>query len=508
MKIFSAEQIRNWDAYTIKHEPISSLDLMDRASLTFVKWFETQFPFKDGQNIHIVCGTGNNGGDGLAIARLLQQRHYDVKVYIYPLGALKTANFDANLKSLPPWDSIPVQIIKDVFSPKIPSHDILLDALLGSGLNRPLTGNLEALIKGLNQLDCNKIAVDIPSGMFSDQYTSGTSFKAHFTFSFEVPKLSFFFPSNQDRLGHWLYQSIGLEESFHERESTPFYFLSREFIQNLFKKRSKFSHKGSYGHALLIMGSYGKIGAALLAAKACLRTGAGLVSLHSPSIAYPIIQSTIPEVMVSIDQGAQYIEQLPDLEKYASIGIGCGLDTKDNSHEVLHQLLIKSDVPLLLDADALNILSLHPEWYKLVPQNTIITPHPKEFKRLFGKSSNDFERLQLQKQQSKTREWIIVLKGAHSSISLPNGDIFFNMTGNPGMATAGSGDVLSGIICALLAQGYPPSDAAILGVYLHGWAGDFAAKAKSQTALIASDLIEFLSPPLVILEEKANSSSF
>lgn len=492
MKILSAEQIRALDAFTIKEEPIASIDLMERASLTFVNWFVEQFPNED-IPVQIFCGIGNNGGDGLAIARLLHQRFYTVAIVWCKISLNTSEDFAVNFKRLPKRKAIPLTAIKTEDElPEIKPNAIIIDAIFGSGLNRPVKGYWAKLIDWINTQANTVVSVDIPSGLFADQHTSSISIKADYTFSFELPKLAFLFPENQDKVGIWISQPIGLHKDFLKEVQSNFHYVDQLLAHSLLKARSKFDHKGTYGHALLLVGSYGKVGAAVLAAKACLRSGAGLVTVHAPSSAYQILQISVPEAMVSIDEDEHYFSSLPNLKPYKAIGVGCGLDKQKITTTALKKLLEQSEQPLVLDADALNILSEHPSWYSKIPEGSILTPHPKEFERLFGKTAHNFERNRLQREQAKKLGIYIILKGAHTCIACPDGNAYFNSTGNPGMATAGSGDVLTGIITGLIAVGYPSFEAALLGVYLHGLAGDIAAYNIGEDSMIASDIIQHL----------------
>ncbi len=500
MKICSADQIREIDQYTIEQEPISSLRLMERAASAFTQWVVAAFP-DNRLPVHIVCGIGNNGGDGLVAARLLHHAGYEVAVHICALSPKGSPDFEANRKRLPGHGAIEVQVLEEGAAwPAIPADALLIDALFGSGLNRPVEGYWAQLLDYLNSLQATRIAIDIPSGVFADSPTTTPSFQADYTFSFEVPKLAFVFPENAHRVGQWTVGSIGLHPEALARAEVQTYYLTAGLAAPCLRKRTKFSHKGTHGHALLVMGSYGKMGAALLAAKAALRSGAGLVSLHIPKTGYAIIQTALPEAMVSLDTHELQYSEVPDITAYQAVGAGCGLGQGDLTADALFQLISQMEKPMVLDADALNLLARQPEQLRAVPQHSLLTPHPKEFERLFGASGNDFERHQLLLRKAAELQLIIVLKGAHTCIALPDGRSYFNSTGNPGMATGGSGDVLAGLLTGLLAQGYAPADAALLGVYLHGLAGDCALQAQSQNSLIASDLIAALGTAFKQLE--------
>jgi len=492
MKILNAAQVRELDAYTIEHEPIPSIDLMERAAEAFVQWFTHAF-FDLDRSVFIFCGPGNNGGDGLAIARLLQQRFYDLTVFECRVSDTASEDYQINRERLPARESVEVQQLTsgDTF-PDLPENSIVIDGLFGSGLNRPVEGYWAELLSYLNAQPVLRIAIDIPSGLFADRPSAGVTYQAHHTFSFQLPKLSFFFPENDAAVGDWTLGDIGLDTGFIARTESPYFYLDDGYVRQLLRPRRRYDHKGTYGHALLMVGSYGKVGAAILAARACLRSGAGLLTIHAPSCAYAILQQSVPEAMVSVDRHQFYLSETPRLDPYQAVGIGPGIDQRQTTAQVMEELLLRRDTPLVIDADGLNLLAQNKGWLDQLPKNSILTPHPKEFERLFGPSANGFEQLALQREEAQRLGIVLLLKGAHTRIALPDGSVYFNATGNPGMATGGTGDVLTGMLTGLLAQGYTPAHAAQLGVYLHGLSGDLAAEATQQEAIIAGDLIEFL----------------
>jgi len=486
MKILNAEQIQALDRYTIDKEPIASIDLMERATGVFVEWFIRQFP-EDGLPVAIFCGIGNNGGDGLAAARLLHQHFYEVTVYRCLVSDRTSEDFACNLERLPPRDAVPVRVIAEGDElPGLPKKAVVVDALFGSGLNRPVEGYWARLLQHLNDQAHPRVAIDIPSGVFADQPTGGVSFHADHTFTFELPKLAFFFPENNHRVGRWHVGSIGLDPVFIERADTPFHYLQPSEVRQRLQRRERYAHKGTFGHALLIMGSRGSIGAAV----------------HAPRCGCDILQISVPEAMVSVDRHLYQLSEVPDLAPYTAIGAGCGLGRHRTSVEALLDLVDQTDKPLVLDADALNILSQAKNGLQRIPRGSILTPHPKEFERLFGATDNSFEENELQRRRARELGIFIVLKRAHTAIACPDGSCYFNATGNPGMATGGSGDVLTGIITGLLAQGYPSEAAAIIGVYLHGLAGDLAAAALEHESLIAGDLVNYLGNAFIALKRK------
>ncbi len=491
MKILSTQQIREADSYTIKHEPISSLDLMERASKAFVRWFCEQFVTT--RPVAIFCGKGNNGGDGLAIARLLCERAYQVQVYIIEHAAMASQDFEANLVRLKNHTQ-PLEIKAASDLPPLTANHIIIDAMLGSGLSRPTQGILAETIRALNDLGNTIVSVDIASGLYADQpnHEDDVIIKPQYTVSFQFAKLAFMLPQNASYTGSWHVVDIGLHSTFIAEIETPYQLTTPSDAEGRIIARQKFSHKGTFGHALIVAGSYGKIGAAVLAGKACLRSGVGLLTMHIPNCGYEIMQISIPEAMTTVDQNQKYISETPTPDMYSAIGIGPGIGQETMTVQALEQLLKCVKAPLVIDADALNILSQNPHLLPLLHPKTILTPHPKEFERLAGKTSNEFERLTRARDFAIKHQVIVCLKGANTAGVLSNGDVHFNTTGNPGMATGGTGDVLTGIITSLLAQGYTPENAAIFGVYQHGLAGDRAANQKGMTALIASDLVENL----------------
>lgn len=492
MKIFTATQTQAWDRYTIEQEPIRSIDLMNRAVQVLRDWFVQHYA--QNRPVVVFCGTGNNGGDGIGLAKQLTWLNFDAKVVVCDFAAKRSADFEAQIASISQQHSIAIewhQHAKDL--PAVPHHALVVDALFGSGLNRPLEGEWAQVVDYLNGLPNEVLAIDLPSGLFADAHTLGNAVvRATRTFSFERPKRAFFFPENAERVGEWSFRSIGLQPAFEAQNESPYHFLSERDAVLLYRPRPKFAHKGTFGHALMVAGRFGKMGAAVLSAQACLRSGAGLLTVHAPRSGNIILQTNVPEAMVSADHRAKYWAEIPDLQVYASIGVGPGIGKEAETAAALGRLLRAYDKPIVMDADALNLLAENPSFWDFLPKNSILTPHPKEFERLFGKTENDFQRNDLQLEKAQQHGVFVILKGAHTAIACPDGECWFNSSGNPGMATGGSGDVLTGILTGLLAQGYAPKAAALLGVYLHGLAGDFAAAELSQEALMAGDIIDYL----------------
>ena len=489
MKILTSAQIREWDQYTITHEPISSIDLMERASLCFAHWFELNYPDTE-VPIIIVCGNGNNGGDGLAVARLLRDRFYEVRVYIYRIGKEDSVDFDINLGRLMKCGDVSIEFIHDQL-PVFKSQAIIIDSLLGTGANKPLDGMLKELAIHINKQNNTIISIDMPSGLPADGVCPGVAVRADHIFTFQIPKRSFFIRENENFCSGWTVGDIGLHPKFPESAATHLFLIDLQFANEIYKTRTRYQHKGDFGHALIVAGSEGKIGAAILATKACLKSGAGLVTACVPEIGREIIHETIPEAMV-VCSGYQCFSSFSADSVGFTLGIGPGLGTHPKSIKALAQLLSRQTQPLILDADALNILATDDALWRSVPKNSIITPHPKEFDRLFGISEDDTSRHTLARIKAKKHGIYIILKGAYTRVFTKDGTEYINSTGNPGMATAGSGDVLTGILTSLLAQKYSSDNAAILGVFIHGLAGDLALKKQSHESLIASDIIDHI----------------
>lgn len=503
MKVFKTSQVREIDQYTIDHEPIFSIDLMERAAMKFANWFALKFDRSI--PVYLFAGPGNNGGDGLAVARILSKRGFLVKVFLLNLSRDLSKDCNVNYQRLQEIPGVSIKLIsqeKDI--PVIKEGIRIIDAIFGSGLTRPLVGLPSRLVKEINNSGCEVVSIDIPSGLFGEDNTANdpdSIIKADFTLSFEFPFLSFFFPENEVYTGKWKSVSIGLHPDAIHSIPSDYQTISREFAGSLLKEKSRFSHKGSNGHALIVSGCYGMMGAAILACKACIRSGAGLVTSHIPRFGYSIMQTSVPESLISLDESDILFSGVKMDEKYTAIGLGPGLNCRSNTEKGVVRLIKEADVPLLLDADAINILSGNPEYQALLAEKSILTPHPGEFDRLAGKSLSGYERHQKQLALSKKHGWIIVLKGSNTIISFPDGKSFINTSGNPGLATGGSGDVLSGMITGLLAQGYSPSEAAILGVYLHGLAADLALEKQSYESLIPSDVIDYIGRSFNFLRE-------
>lgn len=488
MKIFRATEIREWDAATLQEQHISSHELMERAATACCRWIMEHLP---AGGFLIVCGKGNNGGDGLALARLLTTAGRKVSVIIFENNAAGSEDFMLNRRLLADAGVIPYVIEKAEDFPHETEEDTLIECLWGTGLSRPLEGEAAALVRRINESGKYILSIDIPGGLLCDSSSRGlTVIHARKTLSF-CPKLAFLMAENEQFFGKIVPLDIGLSKQFEKEQPSPLEKPARDFYAALVKPRHDFGHKGSFGQAALIAGSKGMMGAAILAARGYLQSGAGKLTCYVPSCGYEIMQTSVPEAMCAIS-GKDYVDKVEIKQTYDSLGCGPGLGNTSGLTAMLEQLLQRPE-KMLLDADALNAMAAHPHLLKMLPAGrAILTPHPGEFDRLFGKQENDFERLETARKKASEHKVCIVLKGHFTAVVWPEGSVKFNSTGNPGMAKPGSGDVLSGILTGLLAQGYETEIAACLGVYLHGLAGDLAAEEHTQQAMTASDVLTAL----------------
>ena len=508
MIILTAAQTRQLDQATIIEQGLTSAALMERAAGALAEWLFGQFDPAEAGDILFLCGPGNNGGDGLAAARMLHQAGYAVRVALLP-AEKHSADWQHQRQHLPP--AIPVTAISATQLPHIQPGTVVIDALFGTGLSRPLVGLPATVIAHLNAAEARVVAVDIPSGLFADapQPADSPVVRAQHTVGLGLPKLAFLLPQNAGFVGEWHVEDIDLSQKFLANAGPNWYYTDAATVAGNLPRRARFSHKGTFGHALLLAGSRGKMGAAVLAAGACLRGGVGLLTAHIPGCGYDIFQISQPEAMCLTDPQADFISELPELKPYQAVGIGPGLGQHEASLAVLQALLEAASatsethsnrLSLVIDADALNLLGQHRGLLKRLPENTVLTPHPKEFERLTEPARDDYHRLELLRDFAQRHRCLVVLKGAYTCLATPTGELHFNSTGNPGMATGGSGDVLTGLLLALRADARLPAFEAVrLGVYAHGRAGDLAAKATGEAGLVAGDIVRHLGPALAEL---------
>lgn len=495
MKILTGGQFRELDLYTIEHEPIRSIELMERASREVTEEILRRWP-SQGQHIYVFAGPGGNGGDGLATARMLAEAGRDVTAYLFNVNGHLNPDCEENRDRLKGVEGATlVEVTSELVFPELRPTDLVVDALFGTGLSKPLGGGFALVAKRLNQSQCTVVSIDVPSGLMCEDnaYNDTLSIvRAHATLAIQLPKLAFFFPENQRYVGDFTLLPIGLSDEGLAGIKSHLWLTEEAEVRALLRRRTRFSHKGTMGHALIVAGSRGMMGAAILACRAALRTGLGKLTAHLPYSTLDIMQTAVPEALGQTDLDPDIITTTLDAGCYQAIGIGPGIGQDRHTATALHGYLSQQTGPMVVDADALNILSENPTWLRELPHDSILTPHPRELDRLVGPSKSSYERMNRARNLAVTYKIFVVVKGHYSQICTPTGSVLLNPTGNPGMATAGSGDVLTGILTGLLAQGYLPSEAVVLGVYLHGLAGDLAAEELEEECMLASDIINYL----------------
>ena len=468
---------------------------MERAAIQLTDSIVAEWD-KD-MKVVVFAGPGNNGGDALAVARMLAVRGYNVSTWLFNTSGRLSDDCKKNRDRLKDVKQVAsfVMVTEEFDPPTLDAQTLVVDGLFGSGLNKPLTGGFASLVKYVNASPAKVVSIDIPSGLMteSNEYNVKSNImKADVTLTLQQPKLSFLFPENQQFIGHVEVLDIGISQEGIDKTDAQFYILEKSDITPCLKRRDPFAHKGSMGHALLVAGSRGMAGAAMLAAKACLRTGVGKVTVHTPACNTLPLQIGVPEVVLDVDSDTNVVSEAVDTDCFKAMGIGPGLGTNENTAIAVIGQMRRAQCPIVVDADALNILAAHKAWLQQIPVGAILTPHIGEFDRLEGVSTDSYERLSKAMLLAERQHAYIVLKGHYTAIITPGGRVLFSPTGNPGMATAGSGDVLTGIITALLARGYTQGEACAIGTYLHGLAGDIAARSLGEESLIASDIINSL----------------
>lgn len=495
MKIFTSTQIHELDKYTIEHEPIESIDLMERAAKT-ISHAITEMWTND-TPIIVFAGPGNNGGDALAVARMLAEGGYTVSVYLFNISGHLSEDCATNRARLTESRKTKefVEVTQEFDPPQLTAETLVVDGLFGSGINKPLAGGFSSLVKYINASPCKVVSIDVPSGLMTEDNTYNVRaniIRANVTLTLQQPKLAFLFPENQVFIGHLKVLDIRISGEGIAKTDALYNVIEEQAVRQMMRGRSPFAHKGMMGNALLIAGSYGMGGAAVLATRACLRAGVGKVTVHTPKGNNIIMQISVPEAVIQPDSEETIFSEPVDTEDFNALGIGPGLGTSETTAIALIAQLRRTQCPIVADADAINILANRRAWIQQLPKGIILTPHPKEFDRLDGHSTDSYERLTRASKMAGRLGAYIILKGHHSALCMPDGHVTFNSTGNAGMATAGSGDVLTGIITALLARGYKQAEACIVGMYLHGLAGDIAAKELGMESLTAGDLITYL----------------
>ena len=503
MKIFTSSQIHELDKYTIENEPIESIDLMERAAKALTQaiagvWNNTT-------PVIVFAGPGNNGGDALAVARLLSERDYKVTVYLFNITGSLSPDCAQNKRRLQETKRVQfIEVTEEFDPPQLESGMLVVDGLFGSGLNKPLAGGFASLVKYINASQAQVVSLDIPSGLMTEDNiynVRANIIRATMTLTLQQPKLSFLFPENQPFLGQLRVLDIRLSQEGIDKMEAAYTITEESLVRSLLMDRNAFAHKGQMGHALIVAGSYCMAGAAVLAAKACLRSGTGKVTVNTPRRNIPILQISVPEAIVQSGNDETIFTDMVETDDFDAMGIGPGLGQSEQTAVALISQLRRAQCPIVADADALNILANHRAWMQQLPKGIILTPHPKEFDRLEGHSADSYERLTKARNLAERIQGYVIVKGHYTAICLPDGHIVFNPTGNGGMATAGSGDVLTGIITGLLARGYKQTEACVVGVYLHGLAGDLAAQELGEESLLASDIVNYLPKAFKRLKE-------
>ena len=494
MKILTCTQQKEADAYTIANNNILSINLMEKAASLIAD--EISKRWDRSHRIVVFAGAGNNGGDALAVARLLFSKSYPVEIYLFNIKGTISEDCMTNIQRLQQCGFTDYHEISNAFEPpKLTTEDVVVDGLFGSGLNKPLSGGFASVVKYINASNAQVVSIDLPSGLMGEDNSNNLRtniIRADLTLSIQLPKLAFLFPENEDIVGEWKTLDIGISQEFIAQADTPYIITEASEMSQLIKPRKRFAFKNNFGHALLIAGSSGMAGASILAARACLRSGVGLLTIHTPVCNHDILQTAVPEAMVQNDVHELYFAEPVDLDNYQAIAIGPGIGQEEETALATFDQLADCYIPAVLDADTINILSSHRNYLNRLPRRSILTPHIGELERLIGRCNDSFDRLTKAKELAAYLQCYIVLKGAYSTVITPEGKFYFNPTGNPGMATGGSGDVLTGIILALLAQGYSQENAARLGTFVHGLAGDIACRRTGEISLTASDIIAAL----------------
>lgn len=504
MKIFTSAQVHELDKYTIEHEPVKSVDLMERAAKVLTEAIMAEW--SERTPVVVFAGPGNNGGDALAVARMLAEADYKVTAYLFNIHDKLSPECSVNRQRLIDGKRVRFVEISLNFEPPELSGDMLVvDGLFGSGLNKPLMGGFASLVKFINQSQAKVVSIDIPSGLMCEDNSNNIHsniVRADLTLTLQQKKLSMLMADCQRYVGKLRVLDIRLSPEYIKNTPTPFRILEETDLIPRLRHRSDFAHKGSMGHALIVAGSYGMSGASVLATRACLRSGVGKVTVQTPKRNYDIMQISVPEAVLQIGNDEFAFSESVDCDAFDSLGIGPGVGQDENTAIAIIGQVRRAKCPIVLDADALNILASHRAWMQQLPAGIILTPHPSEFDRMAGGLSADcHDRLMRACRLAQKLQGYVILKGHYSALCMPDGNVVFNPTGNSGMATAGSGDVLTGVITALLARGYNQADACMLGMYLHGLAGDLAVKDIGKESLVAGDIINYLPKAFMRLED-------
>jgi len=503
MKVFSTAQLYEADKITAEKQEVTHNELIERAGTQIFNWFHQRLQGAP-VPVHVFCGIGDNGSSGLVVARLLVENGYNVKTYIVNYSSKRSKDFLVNYDRIKnvtkDW---PLLMTSENDFPAMTPNDIIIDAMFGIGINRTPDGWVKTLIQYMNAQPCFKLAIDVPSGMFADAPIEDieTVVKANHTLTFQAPKLAFFLPATGNFAGYYDVLDIGIDREFLMTNPGIASLIAKPNAQRMYKQRDKYSHKGTFGHTLIVSGSYGAMGAAVLSTKGALRIGAGKVTSFVPECGYQIMQTAVPEAMVLTNDEDDLITDIKYDFEPSAIAVGMGIGTKKETAAALLSLFKKTKSPIVIDAYAINCISENKELLKHIPEQAIFTPHDGELERLVGAWKNDYDKIEKAKVFAKKHKAIVVLKGANT-ITVYEDQLYINTSGNPGMATTGTGDVLSGAIVGLLSQGYDPLTATIFGVYLHGSAGNIVSQAISYEGTMAGDIADALGEAFIELFRK------
>ncbi len=491
MKIFTTEDIRAIDRSTIETEGVTARDLIERVADGVVG--EIVSRWRPNKRTTVFAGPGNNGADALAVARQLIEQGFAPEIYLFNIGGDKLSSDCRQCRDdLLKLDGVNFTEVTGSFTlPELNSSYLVVDGLFGSGLREPLTGGFMSLVRYINESGAKVLSIDVPSGMFGDWNRGAINrniIHASLTIAIQFPRLAFMMKENSSLVGEWKVIDIGLSNDAMRRTPTNFQIVDAAGMRMLLKPRSPFCSKADFGNLLIVAGKYGMMGAAIMAARGSLRSGVGKVTVHAPGWGYEVIQGQVPEAMFDPDRNDTVVSEIKQAHAYSAVAIGPGLGTSEATINALDSFLKSSGGPLVLDADALNCMSMRRTMLNMLPARSILTPHAGEFDRLFGTHSTDEERLLTAVKVAEDYDILILLKGHHTALVRPDGKIYFNSTGSPALATPGSGDVLTGVIAAFLAQGYKPEIAPLAGAYIHGLAGDIAADEHGEYGVTAGDI--------------------
>lgn len=496
MKILSGQEIKNIERETIEAQGITSVELVERVGRAVAD--EIKALRMPGSPVLVFAGWGNNGADALETARLLAQDGYQPVVYLFNIGGARLSTecalFRDRLLDCPGVTLYEITGAEPFQWPEPTAASLIVDGLFGSGLDRPLPRSFQMLVRNINESGATVVSIDVPSGLFGDWNGNAPRedmIHATLTLAIEFPRMSFMLADNASVVGDWKVIRVGYDAASVKRAPFTFMLVDGALCSRFLVPRAKFAGKADFGHTLLFAGSRGMMGAAVLAARGALRSGAGKVTVHGPASGNPVVQIAVPAAMYVDDPGAMFITEMKYGQGFDAVAVGPGIGRNTETAAALERLVKGASAAgqrLVLDADALNIIADNPRILSYLTPLSVLTPHAGEFDRIFGKSDNAEERLKKAIRASEDYNVIIVLKGRYTAVVRPDGKIMFNGSGSPALATPGSGDVLTGVIAGLMGQGLASEIAAFVGPYVHGLAGEMAAARHGEYGVTAEDI--------------------